>query len=179
MNGTSELLQRYVENGSEDAFRQLVERHIGLVYATALRKMAGDAHAAQDVAQIVFSDLARKAHALPGDIVLAGWLYRHTCLKAAEAIRAESRRRIREQIAVEMKTLHDSDHPLWPDVAPVLDEAMELLTETDRDALVLRFFQDLSLRSCSKLSRSPAPAVLARRQSKRSSPCWRRFQLSN
>src|SRR6185436_1640378 len=118
MNETGELLRRYAQDASEEAFRELVERHVGLVYATALRKMSGDAAAAQDISQKVFADLARKAGSLPPDLRLAGWLYKHTCLKAAEAIRTESRRRNREQVAAEMNSLHQSDDAVWRDVAP-------------------------------------------------------------
>lgn len=35
----AELLRSYRETGSEDAFRELVARHLGMVYATALGKV--------------------------------------------------------------------------------------------------------------------------------------------
>jgi RNA polymerase sigma factor (sigma-70 family) len=146
MNETVELLRAYSKTGSERAFRELVERHVDLVYSTALRKVAGDSHLAQDIAQTVFCDLARKAPALPPGVILAGWLYRHTCLKSAETIRGERRRNAREQIAAEMNLLNSSDDRLWRDVGPALDDAMENLNSDDRDALVLRFFQDQDLR---------------------------------
>ena len=49
----AELLCRYAESRSEDAFAELVHRRIGLVYSVALRKTR-DAHRAEDVAQAVF-----------------------------------------------------------------------------------------------------------------------------
>jgi DNA-directed RNA polymerase specialized sigma24 family protein len=52
----------------------------------------GDSHLAQDVAQTVFIELARKAGNLPHDVVLTGWLHRHTCYTAAKAVRTERRR---------------------------------------------------------------------------------------
>ena len=147
MNETAELLRDFSQTGSERAFRELVNGHVDLVYATALRKAAGDSHLAQDITQTVFCDLARKAATLPPGVVLAGWLYRHTCLKSAETIRAERRRNAREQIAAEMNLLNASDDRLWRDVAPVLDDAMENLSPDDRDALVLRYFQAKDLRN--------------------------------
>ena len=64
MSDDSELLRRYAEARSQDAFAELVQRHLTLVYSTALRQAGGDAHLAQDVTQMVFTDLARKAAAL-------------------------------------------------------------------------------------------------------------------
>ena len=65
----AELLRRYAAEKSEEAFAELVRRHLDLVYSTALRQLAGDTHLAQDVAQGVFTALARKA------ATLTGWLY--------------------------------------------------------------------------------------------------------
>ena len=52
-------------------------RHIDFVYPTALRVVNGDSNLAQDVAQTVFIDLARKAGSLPGDVGLAGCIITH------------------------------------------------------------------------------------------------------
>lgn len=56
-----ELLRRYATENAEDAFGELVRRHLGLVYFSALRQLGGDEHLAKDIAQSVFTDLARKA----------------------------------------------------------------------------------------------------------------------
>jgi len=64
MTPDTELLRRFDRTNSEDAFGELVQRHVNLVYAAALRQVNGDAHLAKDVAQSVFTDLARKAGSL-------------------------------------------------------------------------------------------------------------------
>ena len=91
-----QLLRRYVADGSEAAFGELVTRYVNLVYSAALRRTGGDAHLAQDVAQLVFTDLARKAHSLHGEVVLAGWLHRATQYAVAQLLRTERRRISRE-----------------------------------------------------------------------------------
>jgi RNA polymerase sigma factor (sigma-70 family) len=144
---TRELLNQFAREGSESAFAEVVEHHIDLVYAIALRKLNGDTHLAQDVTQLVFSDLARKANSLPGNVILAAWLYRHTTFRACEVLRAEGRRRAREQTAVEMNLLHEGGDPAWTDLAPALDDAVAQLNARDRDAIVLRFFERHDLRS--------------------------------
>jgi RNA polymerase sigma factor (sigma-70 family) len=146
-NEVSEQLRCYVETGCEDAFRLLVERHVGLVYGTALRKVGGDAYLAEDITQLVFCELARKARGLPSDVVLAGWLYRSASLKSAQVVRTERRRSVREQIAVEMQDPAESNEGMWQDLAPLLDAALDHLSAGERDAVILRFFQNANLRA--------------------------------
>lgn len=136
-----ELLRRYADHGSDEAFTELVHRHLNLVWAAA-RRVTGNTELARDVAQLVFTDLARKARTLPLETVIAGWLHRAACLAAAKQIRGEVRRSQREQLAMSTFT---SD-PAGPDesqaaaeLQPVLDEALAELPATDRDAVVLRF----------------------------------------
>lgn len=139
----ADLLRRYVENADQGAFATLVERRLPLVYSAALRQVGGDAHLARDVAQGVFVDLARKASSLIGRPVLAGWLYTSAGYAAAKVVRAEQRRRHREQEAQAMDALNRADEraPDWTKLRPVIDAAMQDLSERDREAVLLRFFE--------------------------------------
>ena len=147
MSSDRELLRLYAQERSETAFAELVGRYVDLVYSAALRVLRGDTHLAQDVAQMVFTDLARKAGGLPRDVVLPGWLYRNASFTAAKAVRSESRRRNREQTAIQMKAIDHQAEPTWEQIADHLDDALKQLTEADRDAIVLRFLQRQDLRS--------------------------------
>jgi RNA polymerase sigma factor (sigma-70 family) len=138
-----QLLRRYAEENSEAAFGELVARYVNLVYSAALRRTGGDAQLAQDVAQLVFTDLARKARALPPGVVLAGWLHRASYFAAAQLLRTERRRQLREQEAVTMNLTEPA--PDWEHIRPLLDAALDDLSTADRDALVLRFLEQRSL----------------------------------
>src|SRR6266446_3226643 len=142
-----QLLQQYMRDRSESAFGELVTRHIDLVYSAALRMAGGDIHLAKDVTQMVFIDLARKAWRLPRDVLLAGWLHRHTSYLAAKAVRTERRRKSREQTAMEMRALEDNTEPPWELIAPHLEEVLNQLSASDRDAIVLRFLKRQDFRA--------------------------------
>ncbi|MBL9174256.1 MAG: sigma-70 family RNA polymerase sigma factor [Verrucomicrobiales bacterium] len=139
-------LAEYRDCGSEAAFRALVDRHLPLVYSTAVRMVNGDSHRAQDICQSVFTDLARSVPSLPQGVLLAGWLHRTTRFTALEVLRAERRRAKREQESTWMKEQDTSEtETAWASLRPVLDEALDQLAEPDRHALLLRFFGQHSL----------------------------------
>lgn len=143
MNDDAELLRQYADQRSEAAFAGLVRRHLGLVYHAALRQTGGDAHRAQDVAQEVFTSLARKARELSQRPTLAGWLHTSTRYAALQSVRTERRRQNREQ---EIYAMTDSLHPDtsgadWERLKPFVDEALHSLGERDREAVLLRFFE--------------------------------------
>jgi uncharacterized protein (TIGR03435 family) len=138
------LLKQFAENGSEPAFAGIVSRHLNLVYSTALRA-TGNAHAAQEISQAVFIILARKAKSLGAKTILAGWLHQTTRLTAANYVRTEIRRQKREQEAFMQSTLNETANETWLQIAPILDDAISRLGAKDRDAIVLRFFENKSL----------------------------------
>jgi RNA polymerase sigma factor (sigma-70 family) len=143
MSDDAELLRRYADDHDEDAFAELVRRHLGLVYHAA-RRQTGDAHRADDVTQAVFTDLARKARSLSGRPSLAGWLHTSTRYAAIHAQRTERRRQIREQEAHAMNApLHSSpaNEEDWTRLRPALDDALHSLGEEDREAVLLRFME--------------------------------------
>ncbi|MEO6245658.1 MAG: sigma-70 family RNA polymerase sigma factor [Opitutaceae bacterium] len=138
----AELIRRYAEEKSEAAFADLVRRHLDLVYSAALRRLAGDTHAAADVTQLVFTALARQAAALTRGVVLPAWLYATTRNVAVDFIRTEQRRRTREQEAHTMHETISSPEPTddWEQLRPFLDTAMDELAAIDREAVLLRYF---------------------------------------
>src|SRR5579862_2338366 len=129
MTEDAPLLRRYLDDRSEEAFTELVSRHIDMVYFAALRRVGGDRHLADDVTQRVFADLAGKASSLKSRTMLTGWLYTSTRFAAAQAMRTERRRRTREQEAHTLDGLHATPEPGWDQLRPVIDEVMDELSE--------------------------------------------------
>jgi RNA polymerase sigma factor (sigma-70 family) len=136
----SQLLRGYAERRSEAAFAELVRRHIDLVHSAAVR-MVNDPHLAKDVAQGVFVALAKDAGKLTDHPVLSGWLHLTTRNLAAQTIRTEVRRRNREKEAAVINE-HPETDASWEEIAPHLDAALAELSESDRDAVLLRYFEN-------------------------------------
>ena len=140
-----QLLDEFTGANSEAAFAALVTRYVNLVYSTALR-FAGNPQAAEEISQAVFIILARKAASLRQGVVLSGWLYQTARLTAANYVKHDIRRQRREQEAYMQSTLNEPGASAWEEIAPLLDEAMGKLGETDRNAVVLRFFENKTSR---------------------------------
>jgi RNA polymerase sigma factor (sigma-70 family) len=139
-----QLLARYTRDRAEDAFAEIVRRHLDLVHSAALRQVRSP-QLAEEVAQSAFTDLARNAHRLAPDTILTAWLYQVTRRSAIDVVRREARRQLREQIATEMNAMNATTAD-WTHIEPLLDEAMHALDETDRAAVLLRYFENKSLR---------------------------------
>jgi RNA polymerase sigma factor (sigma-70 family) len=145
MTPDSELLYLYARTRSEEAFAELVRRHVNLVYSVVVRRLNGDTHLAQDAAQTVFADLARKAASLSRRATLTGWLYTSAHFASAEIARKESRRRGREEKYMREPDFQTATDPAWEELRPAIDEAMLQLKETDREAILLRYFENRPL----------------------------------
>ena len=146
----AQLLCAYAERGAEAAFAEIVARHTDLVYSAALRQVYSP-DLARDVTQSVFTDLAGKAHAVSANLSpeasLVGWLYRGTRFAARDLYRNETRRTQRERQAMEQFLSAPETAPDWDQLRPALDDAMSELDDTDRDAVLLRYFKNHDLRT--------------------------------
>lgn len=157
------LLRKYVAGQSEEAFAALVTRHINKVYSVALRH-TGNPSEAEEITQAVFVILAQKSASLAsgwrrrlaavvpltgdGGITatsLAGWLYQTARWTSVTFVRSAIRRARREQEAHMESVLNEVETDVWKQIAPLLDAAMAALNETDRHAVVLRFFDGKSM----------------------------------
>ncbi len=139
-----EWLREYASQKSEEAFERVVRRHINFVYSAALRQM-WDPHRAEEVTQAAFIILAQKAASVRPDTVLSGWLFNTVRFIAATEFRSAARRRRYEQEAyMESLTQGGGDEAIWQHLVPHLDKCLAELGDKDRQAVLLRFFEQKS-----------------------------------
>jgi RNA polymerase sigma factor (sigma-70 family) len=149
MNSNPDLLSKFVSDCSESAFRELVDRHIDMVFGVAFRRLGGDFHLAKDATQEVFSAFAQKAPTLKPNC-LSGWLHQHACFVTANIIRSEQRRKARELTANDMNASQSKEHDSWSAVLPELDEAIESLPVEEREIILLRYFSKQNFQTIGK-----------------------------
>lgn len=147
----TQLLEQFVSRRCPQSFTAIVQRYSGMVYASALRQ-AGQAHLAEEIAQSVFVDLWQNADSLSAGTVLAGWLLTATRYRAATALKLRRRREYHEKQAAQLKEefLAESVNPWLDEVSPHLDAALASLSNRNRDALLLRFFEGATMQSISQ-----------------------------
>jgi RNA polymerase sigma factor (sigma-70 family) len=139
------LLRQYAESQSDEAFTELVARHINLVYSVALRQVGNPSHA-EEIAQAVFIILAKKAALLRHEKALTSWLFQTTRLTTNNFIRSEIRRQRREQEAFMQSTQNETADAVWQQIGPALDDAVASLNEKNRRAILLRYYEGRNLR---------------------------------
>ena len=133
------MLRAFFEEGSEEAFGELVGRHVKGVYAHA-RRVLGDRHLAEDVTQAVFLLLAQKGGGIPERAVLVGWLYKVTQFACANAKRVEARRVRHERKAAAMKEVASEEVGLSEEEVHV-DRIVGGLRARERDALLMKYVE--------------------------------------
>jgi len=145
MKDDAELLNAFVMKRDEVSFRELVDRHIGFVYAVNVRRLR-DSHLAHDATQAVFIALARKAASVTRSPSVIGWLHRSSCYESLNLMRAQTNRLARETEAERLGTTTGGPLPSDPTGAleAVLDEILNELPENDREIIMARYFSNRS-----------------------------------
>src|SRR4029434_4893979 len=143
------MLRAYVDREDERAFAELVRRYQDAVHSACRRRLS-DPVLAQDAAQTTFLLLAQRAAQLRAHTSLGGWLYQTALFQSANLMRREQTRnraheRIQQDPSVELHA-GASEESEEEQIRPHLDDALLELEEDEREAVVLRFFGNRSLR---------------------------------
>jgi RNA polymerase sigma factor (sigma-70 family) len=143
MSDDGELLRQFAATHDEACFEQIVQRHIGFVFAVCLRRLR-DPHSAQDATQAVFIALARKAAAVARAPSVIGWLHRSTCYETYNLMRSQANRIARETEALCLGTISSQAAPETTAIEAILDEVLHQLPNHDREAILARYFSGQS-----------------------------------
>ncbi|BDS08646.1 hypothetical protein NT6N_36860 [Oceaniferula spumae] len=139
-----QLLREWISHRSEKSFKELMQRHMGLVVGLARRKL-DSAVAQEDVVQEVFTKLALEAHKIRNPMALPGWLYQCTSSACKEQYRSSHRHR--RKMAKYNSDLPDSpDEASQPALLENLDEVLECLPAKERQIVLLRHVYGYSLK---------------------------------
>ncbi len=163
-----ELLTRYVFDASEDAFAEVVSRHVEGVRVAVARRVR-DREIAEDVAQAVFVVLMKKAPRLVErkQRSLAAWLYTVARYASARAIKARMRREKHEKSVEVARDVGCTagwveDREEADALARMLDEAIAAVSMKDREAVLRRFYQRASFAEIAAAMATTAEAARKR-----------------
>lgn len=145
-----ELLKAYADHKDQGAFAQLVRRHSLWLYSAARRQL-GDDHLAEDATQAVFLLLSRRANSLRRYRYLSGWLFLALSYCIRNLKQQRSRRQRREQEAATMRPETLAPDAPWTEIAPLLESALGRLGRPDREAVLLRFYEQKPLAEVGRL----------------------------
>src|SRR5436190_22845774 len=118
-----ECLESWARHRDEDSLQSLVERYLGFVHSSALRR-TGDAAQAAEVTRAVFLVLARRARRIRKKTVLAGWLFHVTAVACRKLKRFGRLRRLWHWISRKPRPALPPDATLWTHLAPQMDRAL-------------------------------------------------------
>ncbi len=134
------LWNEWRARGDAGAFARLVRPEMGYVLALA-RRAGCDAVEAEDVLQDALTRLVAEGGSGPEQIGLRVWLYRTVRTIARSRIRGHVRRRDRERRAARPEAIAPRRGRL--EVQEEVEAALALLSEDDREIVLLRHLHDL------------------------------------
>jgi RNA polymerase sigma-70 factor (ECF subfamily) len=160
-------LMRLVSGGDATAFEQLIERHQALVAGTVAR-MLGSNSDVEDIAQQVFIRVWKSAGRYVARAKFTTWLLKITRnLVFNEMRRAKRHPHLPVQIEPEADQIPLKDEAtatpdatlLQAELQAAIEKAITLLPETQRMAIVLRRYEELSYEEIADVLDLSVPAV--------------------
>lgn len=153
------LFERWRTHGDPDAFKRLAGKYAAMVYAVG-KRLTGNTHDAEDVAQAAFESLASQQRA-PG-VHLGAWLHRVATYRALSLLRGERRRKERE---IRYRAEQPKQTEIgWDDIYDLVDEAIAALPDRQREVLIAYYFEGMTHSDIARELGISRPAVTQRVQ---------------
>ena len=158
------LLARYVFDGDQQAFGEIVSRYAETVFGLC-RRFSHSRHDAEDLTQQVFATLAQHAESLTERLSLEGWL-RRTAWQISARFARSAQTRHRHELARAVQTAALDGSPsqpaLEPDTVAILRQKLDVLPEEYRDAILLYYFEGKTVAEVARHTGSPMGTAAAR-----------------
>jgi RNA polymerase sigma-70 factor (ECF subfamily) len=158
----AEIIQK-LQQGNEQAFKQLVENYQKLVVNTCFG-MVHNTEDAEDIAQEVFIEVFRSIQNFRADSKISTWLYRIAVNRSLNFIRDNKRKKwyhsIEDIVKGKKQQLSEIQHgnnetPLSEmensQRARIIHEAIDSLPENQKTAFTLNKYEDLSYKEISEV----------------------------
>ncbi len=158
---TDELLVVHAQEGSAEAFEQLVERWQERLWRFAWR-LTGDEQAAWDVSQETWTAISRRIRRLEDAAAFPAWVYQITSNKSRDWIRRQQRRRRADEQYVERRTQSDEERQEVERQFASLKETLDAMPSEDRTILSLRYEAGFSTKEIAEILEIPAGTVKSR-----------------
>jgi RNA polymerase sigma-70 factor (ECF subfamily) len=156
-----ELLARFATTSDESAFAELVRR-LGPSVLGVCRRILRTSADAEDVFQVVFMILSRKANSIQPPSRVAAWLHGVAVLAARKARAKREKRLARERAlgaTAEPAEVHNGPEP---DLAAILDAEIQQLPEKYRLAVLLCEVREMTLAQAATQLGWPVGTVASR-----------------
>ena len=146
----------------EASFERLVLRH-GPMVLRVCRDILGDHAAADDAFQATFLVLFRRVQSIRDRDAVGRWLYEVACRVSRRARAVASKRRAQERRALMMTAVGTPDHELLDrEWRPILHEEIHALPEKFREALLLCYFEGLTVEAAARQLDCPTGTLKSR-----------------
>jgi RNA polymerase sigma factor (sigma-70 family) len=134
-----QLLERFVRENDQDAFRTLINRHGPMVLAVC-RSVLGESHDIEDAFQTTFLALVQNARAIRSSDSLGPWLHRVALRVSRRALVTQAQRRNRERRHARSEAEPPRDHIELIN-RPILHEELNRLPDRYRLPLILCYLE--------------------------------------
>ena len=163
MTATNEdaTLIEAARRGDEQAFARLVSRHYRAAYASAYAVL-GNAGDAEEIAQETFVQVFQKLDRLREPGALVGWIWRIARDSALKHIRKHKRIKPMGEVP-EVNTGESPDQPMMAgEEKEALHAALNQLPDDMREALLMRFWEELEYEQMAERTGMTAAALYQR-----------------
>ncbi|MCZ0703709.1 RNA polymerase sigma-70 factor (ECF subfamily) [Natronobacillus azotifigens] len=165
MQQSDESLLEEIRNGSQAAMEVLVKKHYRTIFAYTYRKV-GDYHLAYDMTQEIFIKMLKYISSYSGQGKFQHWLLKIAVNHCRDYYRSSAYRNknqineINDHLKDERENIEDLLSKKHTSVK--VKEAIDQLPVYQREAIILKYYQDLKIKKIAELTEAKESTVKSR-----------------